>query len=122
MDKQQVAILLTGIASVDDRIDPDDARLEAWAAILDPDMTLEFARGLMIKHYANTTKPLMPADFNQPWRNFRQVELDKQWFNEIENDRKELTEETKAIIARGREELLNKVNSRALENHPAETG
>ena len=122
MDKQQVAILLAGIASVDDRIDPDDARLEAWTAILDADMTLEFARGLMIKHYANTTRPLMPADFNQPWRNFRQVELDKQWFNEIENDRKELTEETKAIIARGREELKNKLNSRALENTVSEGG
>ena len=122
MDKQQVAILLAGIASVDDRIDPDDARLEAWTAILDPDMTLEFARGLMIKHYANTTKPLMPADFNQPWRTFRQVESDKQWFNELENNKKELTEETRAIIARGREELKNKLNARALENHPAETG
>lgn len=122
MDKQQVAILLAGIASVDDRIDPDDARLEAWTAILDPDMTLEFARGLMIKHYANTTRPLMPADFNQPWRNFRQVELDKQWFNELENNKKELSEETKAIIAKGREELKNKINSKAIENAPAQTG
>lgn len=122
MDKQQVAILLAGIASVDDRIDPDDARLEAWTAILDPDMTLEFARGLMIKHYANTTRPLMPADFNQPWRNFRQVELDKQWFNELENNKKELSEETKAIIAKGREELKNKLNSRALENTASEGG
>lgn len=122
MDKQQVAILLAGIASVDDRIDPDEARLEAWAAILDPDMTLEFARGLMIKHYANTTRPLMPADFNQPWRNFRQVELDKQWFNELENNKKELSEETKAIIAKGREELKNKLNSRALENTASEGG
>lgn len=122
MNKQEVAILLTGIASVDDRIDPDDARLEAWAVILDPDMTLEFARGLMIKHYANTTKPLMPADFNQPWRNFRQVELDKQWFNQLENNKKELSDETKAIIARGREELKNKLNSRALENTASEGG
>jgi hypothetical protein len=122
MNKQEVAILLTGIASVDDRIDPDDARLEAWTAILDADMTLEFARGLMIKHYANTTRPLMPADFNQPWRNFRQVQLDKQWFNEIESDRKELTDETKAIIAKGREELKNALNSRALENTVSEGG
>lgn len=120
MNKQEVAILLTGIASVDDRIDPDEARLEAWAAILDPDMTLEFARGLMIKHYANTTRPLMPADFNAPWRTFRKVEEDKQWFNELEKQPKGLSEETKAIIAKGREELLNKVNSRAIENAPAE--
>jgi hypothetical protein len=76
----------------------------------------------MIKHYANTTRPLMPADFNQPWRNFRQLQLDKQWFNEIESDRKELTDETKAIIAKGREDLKNALNSRALENTVSEGG
>jgi hypothetical protein len=64
----------------------------------------------------------MPADFNQPWRNFRQVQLDKQWFNEIESDRKELTDKTKAIIAKGREELKNALNSRALENTVSEGG
>jgi len=122
MNKQEVAILLAGIASVDDRIDPDNARLEAWVAILDTDMTLEFARGLMIKHYSNTNKPLMPADFNHPWRNFRKEQEDKQWFIELENNKKELTETTKAIIAKGREELLNKVHNKAIENAPAETG
>ena len=122
MDKLHIASLLVAIASVDDRFDPDEARVEAWTAILDPDMTLEFARGLMIKHYANNTKPIMPADFNHPWRNFRKEQEDKQWFIELENNKKELTETTKAIIAKGREELRNKMHSKAIENAPAETG
>jgi len=110
------------IASVDDRFDPDEARVEAWTAILDPDMTLEFARGLMIKHYANNTKPIMPADFNLPWRNFRKEQDDKQWFAEFKNNKKELTDTTRAIIAKGREDLRNKVAQKAIENAPAETG
>ena len=63
MNKQEVAILLTGIASVDDRFDPDEARIEAWSAILDSDMTLEFARGLMIKHYANNVNLIRQLKF-----------------------------------------------------------
>jgi len=120
MKKQEVAILLTGIASVDDRIDPDEARIEAWAVILDSDMTLEFARGLMIKHYANTTKPLMPADFNSPWRTFRERNQDKQWFGEIENKKQGMTPEIKAIIEKGRAELLAKRYKEDSENAPAE--
>jgi hypothetical protein len=122
MDKLHIASLLVAIASVDDRFDPDEARVEAWTAILDPDMTLEFARGLMIKHYANNTKPIMPADFNLPWRNFRKEQDDKQWFAEFKNNKKELTDTTRAIIAKGREDLRNKVAQKAIENAPAETG
>jgi len=91
MDKLHIASLLVAIASVDDRFDPDEARVEAWTAILDPDMTLEFARGLMIKHYANNTKPIMPADFNLPWRNFRKEQDDKQWFAELDIKRTQKT-------------------------------
>ena len=120
MNKQEVAILLTGIASVDDRFDPDEARIEAWSAILDSDMTLEFARGLMIKHYANNVKPVMPADFNSPWRTFRERNKDQQWFNELENSKKELSLETKALIAKGREELNKAINRHAIENPSAE--
>lgn len=122
MDKLHIASLLVAIASVDDRFDPDEARVEAWTAILDPDMTLEFARGLMIKHYANNTKPIMPADFNLPWKNFRKEQDDKQWFAEVKNNKKELTDTTRAIIAKGREDLRNKVAQKAIENAPAETG
>jgi hypothetical protein len=120
MNKQEVAILLTGIASVDDRFDPDEARIEAWSAILDNDMTLEFARLLMIKHYANNTKPVMPADFNSPWRTFRERNKDQQWFVQIENQRKELTPEIKDIIQKGKAELLAKRYKEASENAPAE--
>jgi len=120
MTKQEVAILLTGIASVDDRFDPDEARVEAWAAILDSDMTLEFARSLMIKHYANNTKPVMPADFNSPWRTFRERNKDQQWFTEIENVKIGLSPEVKDIIEKGRAELLAKRYKEASENAPAE--
>jgi len=120
MNKQEVAILLTGIASVDDRFDPDEARIEAWSAILDSDMTLEFARGLMIKHYANNVKPVMPADFNSPWRTFRERNKDAQWFNQIENKKMEVTPEIQNIINKGREELAAKRYKEASESAPAE--
>jgi len=120
MNKQEVAILLTGIASVDDRFDPDEARVEAWAAILDSDMTLEFARLLMIRHYANNTKPVMPADFNSPWRTFSERNKDQQWFEQILNQRKELTPEMRAVIEKGKAELLAKIHKEASERAPAE--
>lgn len=120
MNKQEVAILLTGIASVDDRFDPDEARIEAWSAILDSDMTLEFARGLMIKHYANNVKPVMPADFNSPWRTFRERNKDAQWFNQIENKKMEVTPAIQAIIDKGREELAAKRYKEDAESAPAE--
>ena len=120
MNKQEVAILLTGIASVDDRFDPDEARIEAWSAILDRDMTLEFARGLMIKHYANNVKPVMPADFNSPWRTFRERNKDAQWFNQIENKKMEVTPAIQAIIDKGREELAAKRYKEDAESAPAE--
>ena len=120
MNKQEVAILLTGIASVDDRFDPDEARVEAWAAILDSDMTLEFARGLMIKHYANNVKPVMPADFNSPWRTFRERTKDQTWFGQIENNKIQITPEIQNIINKGREELLAKRYKEDSESAPAE--
>ena len=120
MNKQEVAILLTGIASVDDRFDPDEARIEAWSAILDSDMTLEFARGLMIKHYANNVKPVMPADFNSPWRTFRERNKYAQWFNQIENKKMEVTPAIQAIIDKGREELAAKRYKEDAESAPAE--
>ena len=120
MNKQEVAILLTGIASVDDRFDPDEARIEAWSAILDSDMTLEFDRLLMIKHYANNTKPVMPADFNSPWRTFRERTKDTNWFNQIENKKMEVTPAIQAIIDKGREELAAKRYKEASESAPAE--
>lgn len=120
MEKQQVAILLTAIAAVDDRIDPDEARIEAWTAILDSDMTLEFARGLMIKHYANTTKPIMPADFNSPWRTFRERMADKEWFAELEYKRTELPSELKQLLQQTRAKIGLKVDNEKTENQVAE--
>lgn len=120
MDKKEIALLLTAIAAVDDRIDPDEPRIEAWTAILDKDMPLEFARDLMIKHYANTTKPMMPADFNSPWRNFRERSFDRQWFEELDLRKSELSPEIKELIASSKEKLKQRAQLESPEKNKVE--
>lgn len=98
MNNQEVAKVLTIIASVDDRFDPDTARLGAWANILDSDMTYSFAVEAVTKHYANGTKTIMPADLNIPWRNFRDVEIRKREISLAQETKREISPETKRLI------------------------
>lgn len=67
MTPQEVAALLTAAAAVDDRIDPDAARVQAWHAILLPDCPFEFARDALVEHYRERRDCLMPADVNVRW-------------------------------------------------------
>lgn len=71
MTESEVAVILTMIASVDDRFDPDKARVQAWSAILDEDLPFDFAKAQVISFYADKTNVIMPADLNLPWRKHR---------------------------------------------------
>lgn len=71
MTESEVAVILTMIASVDDRFDPDKARVQAWGAILDDDLPFDFAKKQVISFYAEKTNVIMPADFNLAWRKHR---------------------------------------------------
>jgi hypothetical protein len=98
MTDQEVAKLLTAIAAVDDRIDPDSARLSAWAFILDKDMTYSFALEQVRKHYAGVTKTMMPADLNLPWRNFRAKEISMREIEYAREQKRELQPKTRELI------------------------
>lgn len=71
MTPQEVALLLTAAASVDDRIDPDEARVAAWSAMLLPDMPFVDAREFLVAHYRDRRDIVMPADLNTRWRSRR---------------------------------------------------
>lgn len=68
MTPQEVAAVLTAIAAIDDRIDPDQMRIAMWCEVLYGDMTFEFARQTVINHYAQSRNVIMPADLNSPWK------------------------------------------------------
>lgn len=89
MNKQEVARILTAIASLDDRIDPDEARVFMWFEVLDPTMTFEFAKQTVINHYAKSKTVMMPSDFNLLWktehRRIIQKELDERLKLESQN-------------------------------------
>lgn len=116
MNTQEVAKVLTVIASVDDRFDPDSARLTVWDNILDSDMTYSFAVETVTKHYANGTKTIMPADLNIPWRNFRDVEIRKREISLAQETKREISPETKRLI----QELKTKFIATAHRSETAE--
>ena len=84
MNQQEVATLLIAIAAIDDRIDPDQMRVAMWCEVLSKTMTLEFARERVVKHYAANRNPMMPADFNEPWKIEYAKRLEQQRMRELE--------------------------------------
>lgn len=120
MSPQDVAKLLTAIAAVDDRLDPDEARVTAWANILDSDMTYEFAIGLVKKHYGNSTKVMMPADLNLPWRNFRDQQRNIAEIEMAHDRKREISPETRKLIESLRGNLMRSVDD-AISQESAES-
>jgi hypothetical protein len=60
----EVSALLLAVAAVDDRVSHDDARVQAWHAILDDRTSLDHARDAVVEHYRRETRVIMPADVN----------------------------------------------------------
>ena len=78
MNPQEVAMVLTAIASIDDRLDPDQPRVAMWCATLAPNMTFEFAKAVVVEHYATKTSTPMPAHLNEAWKKHLAVERQKE--------------------------------------------
>lgn len=53
----------------------DQAKLEYWAATLDPDMSPNEARNLAIEWHKNNTGWMEPADLNRLWRALKRERL-----------------------------------------------
>lgn len=84
MTPAEVSALLVAVRAVDDRIADDDARVAAWAAILDPRVTIDHAKDAVIQHYRRETRVIMPADVNTHAKTLRQREHE-------ETDRRAIT-------------------------------
>ncbi len=78
MKHSEVAALLLAVKAVDDRITNDDARVKAWAAILDDRVTFAHARDALVAHYRRETRPIMPADVNAHAKALRDREHEQQ--------------------------------------------
>jgi hypothetical protein len=74
----EVAALLLAVKAVDDRVTNDDARVQAWAAILHDKVTLDHARDAVVAHYARETRPIMPADVNAHAKALRDRQREEQ--------------------------------------------
>lgn len=78
MKHSEVAALLLAVKAVDDRITNDDARVQAWAAILDERVTFAHARDAVVAHYRRETRSIMPADVNAHAKSLRDREHEEQ--------------------------------------------
>ena len=68
MKKSEVAALFALIAFYDARVQFDEGKLEAWNLALDEDMPFDFAKSIIVNHYADLTTAIMPANLNEKWR------------------------------------------------------
>lgn len=85
MNAREVAMLLTGIAAIDDRVDPDMPRVAMWVEVLDDSMPFEFAKSQVVKHYGSQKSVVMPADLNMPWRLERQRQRQQDEMRRLES-------------------------------------
>lgn len=68
MNKSEVALVLAKCAAYDNR-EPDEARIEAWANSLDPEVTLQDAYDAVAEHFRHSNDWIMPAHVNRACRN-----------------------------------------------------
>ena len=95
MTPSDAAILLAMAATLDPRLSPPtpedaQARAQAWAATLDPDLDLTEAKRMLITHYRETTSGVMPAHLNRLWRDYRRTMTAQQRENRELHARRQL--------------------------------
>lgn len=64
MNEKEAAQVLAACAAYDQRR-PDPAQAQAWAAALDPVLSVPYAVAIVARHYANSRDWIMPADINR---------------------------------------------------------
>jgi len=78
MNKDDISKLLVIAMGIDSRMNISDqnlfiARVEGWKMALKENMTFDFAKNAIGKHYANSTDSVMPAHLNSQWK----IEVDR---------------------------------------------
>ena len=70
----EVAGLLAAVSTLDGRVPESQAAVEAWLAVLDGDMTGEFAMSYAKRWYGDKDEAMTPASLNKAWRDDRRVQ------------------------------------------------
>jgi hypothetical protein len=76
MNRSEVAQLFAYCCLFDTRLQADEGRILAWDSALYSDMTFEFAKAFVSKHYMNEDRLIAPVYFNKEW--LRHVEREKE--------------------------------------------
>jgi len=67
MNRSEVAQLFAYCCLFDTRLQADEGRILAWDSALYPDMTFEFAKEFVSRHYMNEDRLIAPVYFNKEW-------------------------------------------------------
>jgi hypothetical protein len=75
MNITEVAVMLTFIASLDGRIQPDEATVIAWSNVLDSQMETTWASGYVKNHYGKTGDMVIPSALNKAWGDHSRLKI-----------------------------------------------
>ena len=76
MNRSEVAQLFAYCCLFDTRLQADEGRILAWDSALYSDMTFEFAKEFVSRHYMNEDRLIAPVYFNKEW--LRHVERQRE--------------------------------------------
>jgi hypothetical protein len=76
MNRSEVAQLFAYCCLFDTRLQADEGRILAWDSALYSDMTFEFAKEFVSRHYMNEDRLIAPVYFNKEW--LRHVERERE--------------------------------------------
>jgi hypothetical protein len=93
MNPSDVARLLITITVLDPRLNPPSqedakARVAAWALVLDDDLPVDEAERIVVAHYRESVKGIMPADVNRHWRIIRASRAESSRASRIRDERR----------------------------------
>lgn len=103
MSPAEIQALLMAAKALDDRVMPDQARVAGWLGVIKPDLPFDFARDVLMRHYAESTDVIMPAHFNIAWSIERRardrIAETNRRLAELEDNRdQEMSPETRAAL------------------------
>lgn len=91
MNRSEVAQLFAYCCLFDTRLQADEGRILAWDSALYPDMTFEFAKEFVSRHYMNEDKLIAPVHFNKGWMRHEEREKERlrteQYMLELEQNK-----------------------------------
>jgi hypothetical protein len=75
MNITEIAVMLEFVASLDGRIQPDEATVIAWSTVLDKRMDGNWASEYVKNHYGKTGDMLIPSSLNRAWGEHARIKV-----------------------------------------------